>query len=144
MSLIIQYQIKSYFIESFENPPIMDYGTGHELNFMCFLYILYIADLYTNEEFPFLALNIFYKYVIFIHKLQTNYVLEPAGARGVLVLDEYQFIPFIIGVAQLIDNKEIIPKDILDNEILKSFKDEYNIALIYYILKPFLLVIFII
>ena len=127
MSLIIQYQIKSYFIDSFENPPIMDYGTGHELNFMCFLYILYIADLYTNEEFPFFALNIFYKYVIFIHKLQTNYVLEPAGARGVLVLDEYQFIPFIIGVAQLIDNKEIIPKDILNNEILKSFKDEYII-----------------
>ena len=70
-------------------------------------------------------MNIFYKYVIFICKLQNNYVLEPTGAAGVLGLDEYQIIPFIFCVAQLIDNKEITPKGILDDEILKSFKDEY-------------------
>ncbi len=118
-------ELKSYFIDSFGNPSRMDYGTGHELNFLCFLYVLYKADLYTENDFPFLALNIFFKYVIFMRKLQTNYVLEPAGARGVWGLDEYQFVPFIFGAAQLIDNKEINPKGILDDNILKKYKDEY-------------------
>ena len=118
-------ELKSYFIDSFGNPSRMDYGTGHELNFLCFLYVLYKADLYTENDFPFLALNVFFKYVIFMRKLQTNYVLEPAGARGVWGLDEYQFIPFIFGAAQLINNKEITPKGILDDEILKTYKSEY-------------------
>ena len=118
-------ELKSYFIDSFGNPSRMDYGTGHELNFLCFLFVLYKADLYTENDFPFLALNIFFKYVIFMRKLQTNYVLEPAGARGVWGLDEYQFIPFIFGAAQLINNKEITPKGILDDEILKTYKNEY-------------------
>ena len=118
-------ELKSYFIDSFGNPSRMDYGTGHELNFLCFLFVLYKADLYTENDFPFLALNIFFKYVIFMRKLQTNYVLEPAGARGVWGLDEYQFIPFIFGAAQLINNKEITPKGILDDEILKTYKNEF-------------------
>ena len=118
-------ELKPYFMDSFGNPSRMDYGTGHELNFLCFLYVLYKADLYTENDFPFLALNIFFKYVIFMRKLQTNYVLEPAGARGVWGLDEYQFIPFIFGAAQLINNKEITPKGILDDEILKTYKNEY-------------------
>ena len=118
-------ELKPYFMDSFGNPYRMDYGTGHELNYLCFLYVLYKAGLYTEDDFPFLSLNTFYKYVIFMRKLQTNYVLEPAGARGVWGLDEYQFIPFIFGASQLIGNKEISPKSILDDNILKLYKDEY-------------------
>ena len=118
-------ELKPYFMDSFGNPSRMDYGTGHELNYLCFLYVLYKAGLYNENDFPFLALNIFFKYVIFMRKLQTNYVLEPAGARGVWGLDEYQFVPFIFGASQLIDNQEITPKGILDDNILKSYKDEY-------------------
>ena len=118
-------ELKPYFMDSFGNPFRMDYGTGHELNYLCFLYVLYKAGLYTEDDFPFLALNTFFKYVIFMRKLQTNYVLEPAGARGVWGLDEYQFVPFIFGASQLIDNKEIGPKDVLDDNILKNYKDEY-------------------
>ena len=118
-------EIKPYFMDSFGNPHRMDYGTGHELNYLCFLYVLYKAGLYNEDDFPYLAMNTFFKYVIFMRKLQTNYVLEPAGARGVWGLDEYQFVPFIFGAAQLIDNKEINPKGILDDNILKKYKDEY-------------------
>ena len=118
-------EIKPYFMDSFGNPHRMDYGTGHELNFLCFLYVLYKAGLYSEDDFPFLALNTFFKYVVFMRKLQTNYVLEPAGARGVWGLDEYQFVPFIFGASQLIGNKEIGPKGILDDNILKNYKDEY-------------------
>ena len=60
-----------------------------------------------------------------MRKLQINYILEPAGARGVWGLDEYQFIPFIFGASQLIDNNEITPKGILNDYTLKSFKNEY-------------------
>ena len=118
-------ELKPYFMDSFGNPSRMDYGTGHELNYLCFLYVLYKAGLYTENDFPFLSLNVFFKYVVFMRKLQTNYVLEPAGARGVWGLDEYQFVPFIFGAAQLIDNKEISPKGILDDNILKKYKDDY-------------------
>ena len=118
-------EIKSYFLDSFGNPYRLDYGTGHELNYLCFLYILYKAGMYTSDDFPYLALNIFYRYILFMRKLQSNYILEPAGARGVWGLDEYQFIPFIFGASQLVDNKEITPKGILDDTVLELFKDEY-------------------
>ena len=118
-------EIKSYFMDSFGNPSRLDYGTGHELNYLCFLYVLYEGGMYTSDDFPYLALNIFYKYVLFMRKLQINYLLEPAGARGVWGLDEYQFIPFIFGASQLIDHKEIKPKGILDDTILENYKNEY-------------------
>ena len=118
-------EIRSYFMDSFGNPYRFDYGTGHELNYLCFLYILYKAERYNEDDFPYLALNIFYKYILFMRKLQTNYVLEPAGARGVWGLDEYQFIPFIFGASQLIGNIEITPKGILDDYILETNKNEY-------------------
>ena len=60
-----------------------------------------------------------------MRKLQLNYILEPAGARGVWGLDEYQFIPFILGASQLIDHNEITPKSILDDSILEKYKNEY-------------------
>ena len=118
-------EIKSYFMDSFGNPHRLDYGTGHELNYLCFLYVLFKGGMYTHEDFPYLALNIFYKYILFMRKLQINYILEPAGARGVWGLDEYQFIPFIFGASQLIDHEEIKPKGILDDTILENYKNEY-------------------
>ena len=118
-------ELRSYFMDSFGNPYRFDYGTGHELNYLCFLYVLYKAEMYNEDDFPYLALNIFYKYILFMRKLQTNYVLEPAGARGVWGLDEYQFIPFIFGASQLIGNLEITPKGILDDYILENNKNEY-------------------
>ena len=118
-------ELKTYFMDSFGNPYRFDYGTGHELNYLCFLYILYKVGMYSDDDFPYVALNIFYKYIVFMRKLQINYILEPAGARGVWGLDEYQFIPFIFGASQLIDNIEITPKGILDEYTLKTNKNEY-------------------
>ena len=35
-------ELKSYFMDSFGNPSRIDYGTGHELNYFCFLLVLFL------------------------------------------------------------------------------------------------------
>ena len=118
-------ELKTYFLDSFGNQFRLDYGTGHELNFFCMLLILYKSRVYTNKDFPYLIFKILYRYVLFVRKLQVEYMLEPAGARGVWGLDEYQFLPFIFGAAQLVGNKVLTPKSVKDNDTLLDYKDEY-------------------
>lgn len=50
----------------------------------------------------------------FVRKLQKVYRMEPAGSQGVWALDDYQFIPFVWGSAQLIDDQKIEPRFIPD------------------------------
>ena len=118
-------ELKTYFLDSFGNQFRLDYGTGHELNFFCFLLILYKSKVYSEKDFPYLILHILFKYVLFVRKLQVDYMLEPAGARGVWGLDEYQFLPFIFGASQLIGNREITPKSIKDDDVILDYKDEF-------------------
>jgi serine/threonine-protein phosphatase 2A activator len=125
MPINIIIELKTYFLDSFGNQFRLDYGTGHELNFFCFLLILYKSKVYTEKDFPYLIFKILFKYVLFVRKLQVDYMLEPAGARGVWGLDEYQFLPFIFGASQLIGNLEITPKSIRDNDVLIEYKDEF-------------------
>ena len=49
-----------------------------------------------------------------VRKLQIVYRMEPAGSQGVWALDDYQFLPFIWGAAQLIDEQKLEPKSISD------------------------------
>ena len=51
--------------------------------------------------FLFLDFN-FYRYLEIVRRLQLVYRMEPAGSHGVWSLDDYQFVPFIWGSAQLI------------------------------------------
>ena len=80
---------------------------------------------YKEEDFSAIVVHIFFRYIAFVRKIQVHFQLEPAGAHGVWGLDEYQFLSFLIGSAQLIDNENITPSQAIDDDILEKYKDDF-------------------
>ena len=122
---LLALELKNYLMNSFGSNMRLDYGTGHELNFLCILLILYLTGYYSREDFDSLVVHVFYRYILFVRKLQVTYVLEPAGAHGVWGLDEYQFLPFLFGAAQLINNDTIFPKNSIDDDIIDKYNGDF-------------------
>lgn len=83
----------------------MDYGSGHEMAFAFFLFALYKLGYYGSEDFESLVRNIFYRYIKLMRKIQLTYMLEPAGSHGVWGIDDYHFLPFLLGSAELVDHE---------------------------------------
>lgn len=52
-------EVKEYLMESFGHNERMDYGTGHELNFLVFLYCMCKIGVYTVNDYPALINKIF-------------------------------------------------------------------------------------
>ncbi|RXK35674.1 serine/threonine-protein phosphatase 2A activator 2 [Tremella mesenterica] len=117
--------IEKYLQEAWGNKQRVDYGSGMELNFLCWLLCLSKLGLLQKEDHPFIVLGIFWRYIKIMRYLQSTYWLEPAGSHGVWGLDDYQFLPFLWGAGQLRTHKHLTPKSIHDPEILEAFGDEY-------------------
>lgn len=106
-------ELHRYIIESFGNNTRIDYGTGHELSFMFFCWSLYKLGYYGPEEFEQMVRQVFYEYINLMRKVQLQYNLEPAGSHGVWGIDDYHFLPFLLGASELIGSDIFrVPLDI--------------------------------
>ncbi|EIN03933.1 Phosphotyrosyl phosphatase activator [Punctularia strigosozonata HHB-11173 SS5] len=111
--------VKPYLLISFGSFTRMDYGTGHETGFALFLCALALLGFFRDgvtsiqEQERQLVLIVFPAYLRLVWRLQDVYRLEPAGSHGVWGLDDYSFLGYIFGSAQLLDQEDIPPSAIL-------------------------------
>jgi serine/threonine-protein phosphatase 2A activator len=119
-------ELGAYFRGSFGNSIRIDYGTGHELFFITFLTCLDRLGLFQDlVTYNYLGLTIFNDYLSLTRQLQLTYVLEPAGSHGVWGLDDYQFMPFLLGSSQLIGHSTLSPESILCDTLVNTYSEEF-------------------
>jgi serine/threonine-protein phosphatase 2A activator len=136
-------ELVEYFIRSFGDGTRMDYGSGHELAFIAWLTCLDILDWISSKDYQAIVLIVFVKYLELVRTLQKTYNLEPGIlpiltlswfawylefiliSLGVWGLDDYQFIPYFWGAAQLLNHPKIKPKTIMNREIVEYFSNKY-------------------
>ncbi|KAH8833726.1 Phosphotyrosyl phosphatase activator [Flagelloscypha sp. PMI_526] len=118
-------EVSAYFNEAWGNRSRIDYGSGMELNFLCWMLCLDRLGVFEESDNKALVLQVFWKYITIMRYLQSTYWLEPAGSHGVWGLDDYHFLPFIFGSAQLKGHKFIKPKAIHDAEIVEEYAKQY-------------------
>lgn len=88
---------------SFGDPGRVDYGTGHECAFVVFLLAASKVNVVSHDDIDSgsVVCGVFAEYLRTCRAVQTCFGLEPAGSRGVWALDDYQFLPFLLGCSQM-------------------------------------------
>jgi len=96
-----------------------------ELNFLCWLICLERLNVLEEEDHTAIVIRVFWRYIQVMRKLQSSYWLEPAGSHGVWGLDDYHFLPFLLGSAQLRNHPHIKPKSIHNKELVDEYAKHY-------------------
>ena len=118
-------ELVGYFCDSFGNATRIDYGTGHETAFASWLLCLAKLGAVCERDRRALVTRVFATYLRLMRRLQTTYWLEPAGSHGVWGLDDYQFLPFLWGAAQLEGHPELRPSCIHDDRAVADGAPAY-------------------
>lgn len=118
-------ELTPYLYDSFGNKSRIDYGTGHETNFFAFLFCLAKLGLIVETDRVAVVTRVVKSYLDLMRKLQMTYGLEPAGSHGVWGLDDYQFLPFVLGAAQLINHPTLTPASLLDDSVVHAQESHF-------------------
>jgi serine/threonine-protein phosphatase 2A activator len=137
-------EVQWYFLNSFGSKERLDYGTGHELNFLAFLAGLWKTQVISSDADGYDFLAMFGHYYSLVRKLIIRYTLEPAGSHGVWGLDDHFHLIYILGASQLLDDPghHLSPKYVNNRSVVYQYctKNLYinAIAFIYKVKKgPF-------
>ena len=120
-----QDELNVYLANSFGDPIRIDFGTGHELNFLAFIMSLFSLNYFEQSDLKAIVHHVFWKYLTVMRKIQALYKLEPAGSHGVWGLDDYHFLPFIFGAAELVGHPQYGPSSIHDEGVLSRESSEF-------------------
>jgi len=118
-------ELKPYWLESWGNRIRIDYGTGHETNFMAWLFCLEKLGLWGADQHSTVILKVFLGYLALMRKIQKTYMLEPAGSHGVWSLDDYHFLPFYFGSSQLRGHPHIKPASVRNKDIYNTYAEKF-------------------
>lgn len=121
-------ELSPYLLDSFGNSTRIDYGTGHEMAFIMFLCALFKIGVLSQSDRSCVGLTVFSSYMDLVRDLQESYRMEPAGSMGVWNLDDYQFVSFIWGAAQLSHDRERFkPKAISDPDMAEMLRQDNHL-----------------
>ena len=118
-------ELSPYLYGAFGNETRIDYGTGHEANFVIFLFCLCKLGLIPSAQLRSMMIIVFRSYIRTMRKLQELYVLEPAGSHGVWGLDDYHCLLFLFGACQLRGIGDLCPSDVNDPTMLSEKADAF-------------------
>lgn len=133
---IVVTELSAYLQAAFGHPIRLDYGTGHECSFQVLLFAICKLGGFGStdteppraERLKAITLSLWNAYLRVTRRLQTGYMLEPAGSHGVWGLDDYHCLPFYFGACQLqahSNNNGWTPKAIHDDRVLAKEQDRF-------------------
>ena len=114
----------SYFCDSMGHSNRLDYGTGHELCFLIFIFILFKETKLDLNDTRNVIFSSFWRYFKLVSKIQLKFRLEPAGSHGVWGIDDFHHLSFLLGAAQL-QHSGYKPSETLQGEIRRGESETY-------------------